>query len=73
MDAPQPDLAQHARHLILIAADLRAAGDITLVEIGHDGVSLSSATLAAELEYIAMGVDWDAAMEAAREREQRKN
>jgi len=48
-----------ARHLILIARNLRAAGDIELKRLSEDGVSDVAITLAGELELIALQLDWD--------------
>lgn len=46
--------AKAALHLRLIARDVRAAGDIPLVEISGEGVGRLSATLSDELESIAI-------------------
>jgi hypothetical protein len=48
-----------ARQLVLIARDLRAAGDIPLVEFTADGLVPASVTLAGELELIALRLDYD--------------
>lgn len=48
---------EEARHLRLIANDLRAAGDIPLVELSEDGVAHSAVTLADELWLIALRLD----------------
>ena len=45
-----------ARHLRLIAKDVRSNGDIPLVSLSEEGVTMESATLADELELIAIGL-----------------
>jgi hypothetical protein len=54
-----------ARQLILIARNLRAAGDVNLVQFSEDGISEESLTLAGELELIAMGLDYAGCMKGA--------
>ena len=54
----QGDLAKEcAKHLCLIAADLRAAGDASLVILSSEGVAPASITLADELWLIALRLD----------------
>ncbi len=55
-------VASEARHLILIARDLRSAGDVPLVSLSPEGVTDEALTLAGELELIAMRLDMDAVM-----------
>lgn len=55
----QPD-APHvteARHLRLIANDLRLAGDVPLALISEEGVATTALTLADELWLIALRLD----------------
>lgn len=55
-------IAQEAEHLILIARDLRMAGDVPLVRFTEDGIEQDPVTLAGELELIAMRLDMDTVM-----------
>lgn len=58
------DLAEQARHLMLIVRELRELGfDMPLVRLDDDGVTEMSMTLSDELALIALAIDWDAAME----------
>lgn len=59
---PSDVVASEARHLILIARDLRNAGDVPLVSLSPEGVTDEALTLAGELELIAMRLDMDAVM-----------
>lgn len=54
-----------AAWLILIARDLRAAGDVPLVRLSEDAVNDHPLTLAGELELIAMQLDYDGCMKRA--------
>ncbi len=56
-DVPIQAAVEEARHLRLIANDLRTAGDVPLVNIGMEGVSPASITLADELWLIALRLD----------------
>lgn len=47
------EVAECAEHLALIAKDLRAAGDLSLVRLSEDGVTDDYMTLADELWLIA--------------------
>ena len=60
---PSPLCVEEARQLRLIANDLRTAGDVPLVNIGMEGVSPASITLADELWLIALRLDPDHAFE----------
>ena len=54
MDVDAGTVAECSRHLVLIARDLRAAGDVELVRLSEDGVTQEYVTLADELWLIAV-------------------
>jgi hypothetical protein len=55
--------ADHARHLMLIARELRELGiDPPLVHLSEEGVTDTGMTLVDELWLIASQLDWDTAM-----------
>lgn len=69
-DQQEPGVVQDcARQLILIARDLRAAGDVPLVHLTEDGVipEPMGLTLAGELELIALRLDFDGVTQRASE------
>lgn len=51
-------VADCARHLAMIAGDLRAAGDVPLVRLDDDGVAPEPLTLADEIWLIAVRLGW---------------
>lgn len=58
-EQPDPVRVAEARHLILIARNLRAAGDMRLVQLHENGISDTDLTLAGELELIAIQLDME--------------
>ena len=63
MNTDQEIAVEEARHLRLIAKDLRLAGDAPLVRLHPDGVSDQAITLADELWLIALRLDPDHAFD----------
>lgn len=61
-----------AGHLVLIARDLRQAGDARLVRLSGDGVASAGITLADELWLIALRLDGKSAMALAKEMDERE-